>query len=105
MAKPAAVQRANVKLNQARKAAAAADAAIGEKPIKAKKAAPLPAPPKVEAPRRGRGMSTSGTVASVTRELIREGKLSDEAILAKVRETFPDKSIASNVVKHYRAHM
>lgn len=77
-------------------------------PVEAKKGAgktTATVTPISESGRRGRGISTGGTVASMTRDLISEGKLDEKAIIAKVQNAFPDAKIASNLVKHYHKQM
>lgn len=69
------------------------------------KAAAVTPAPEASSTGRGRSLSSTGTVASVTRDLISAGKLNDEQIVEKVRATFPDKSIAANVAAHYRKQM
>lgn len=100
-------------LAAAKKAAAAADAALDSKPkkaaIPAKKAAVAPAPAKKAAPAEGRKMpdvrAGAPTVANFTRSLIMEGKRTEAQIVDAVREQFPDKSIAKNVAAHYRSQL
>lgn len=58
-----------------------------------------------EVTRRSRGKSNGKTVAARCRELINAGGRPDEEMLAIVRAEFADKKIATNAIKHYRAHM
>lgn len=53
----------------------------------------------------GRKMSTHGSLASLIRDLIREGRKSDLQILDAVRAAFPEKKVFQSAITYYRERM
>lgn len=64
--------------------------------------AAAPAPKVTEAPRKGRSISTSGTLSARTRELITAGKGNDE-VMATLRKEF--EKVPGNAASYHRAKM
>jgi hypothetical protein len=50
-------------------------------------------------------LSKDGTIASTLRKLITSGRFSNDTILRKTRELFPDTYISMAAVHHYRAQL
>jgi hypothetical protein len=50
-------------------------------------------------------LSKDGTIASTLRKLITSGRFSNDTILRKTRELFPDAYISMSAAHHYRAQL